>query len=177
VVGEQAGDEWVARWVLAEQDGVLVARSLLLEPSSRATPPGGITTNLLRELSPSAVAADAAARGLEPVDEVLLKWTTRERHQHGPAPVERAPRGRPPVPAEELAGIAEAYLDEVGKGPGVTRRIAQQLNMVEDTVRDRIRMARDRDFLTPTKRGRRGGAPGPALIEHRHEAQRGHNDA
>lgn len=170
LVGQQTADGWIARWVLADQDGVLVPRALLLEPSSPATPPGGITTNLLRELSPATAVADVAAHTFDRLDEVLLKWTAGERRRHGPAAPVKPTRGRPPVPRAELAAVAEAYLDEVGKGPGVTRRIGQRLDMVEDTVRDRIRMARDREFLTPTKRGRRGGSPGPALLNYRTEA-------
>jgi hypothetical protein len=172
-IGLQVADDWVARWVLADQDGVLVPRALLLEPSSPVTPPGGITTNLLRELSPAAAVADAAAHRVDPREEVLLKWTANERRQHGPAALPKPARGRPPIPPEQLAAVAEAYLDEVGRGPGVTRRVAQRLDMVEDTVRDRIRMARDREFLTPTKRGRRGGAPGPALLAHRAQLSKG----
>src|SRR5690242_8018771 len=32
-------EEWLARWVIADQGGATVARSLTLEPLGRATPP------------------------------------------------------------------------------------------------------------------------------------------
>lgn len=162
-VAIQADRDWVARWVLAEQDGVMVCRSLLLEPRSAQTPAGGITTNLLRELSPLSVATNSAP-STGAAASVIESWDADRRRAYGPSvEAPRAPRGRPPVDDAELAAVALAYLAEVGRGPGVTRRVATQLAMVEDTVRDRIRMARARDFLTPTKRGRRGGSAGPAL--------------
>lgn len=164
-------DGWQVRWVLASQAGGLVPRALHLEPVNRETPPGGITTNLLRELSPSDAVSAAAAHdpGDETIEGVILNWSESTRRRLGPADLpdtrrRPGPPGRPRIGNDELARAAAAYLDEVTHGPGVTRRVADRLGLLEDTTRDRIRMARARGFLTPTQRGRRGGQAGPALL-------------
>lgn len=159
-------DDWFVTWVLAEDAGVVVVRDLHVEAKTQRTPPGGITSNLLRELSPSA----ATAAYVEPIeDEFLGQWrrySQLDRSLFGPEQTQRSTRGRPRINDRELVRVALAYLDEVGRGPGATRRLAERLEMPEDTVRDRIRMCRQREFLGPTKQGRRGGTPGPALRPH-----------
>lgn len=54
-IGELPVDH--GRWVLAEQDGGLVVRSVHVEPTTRAAQPGGVSADLLRQLSPATAAA------------------------------------------------------------------------------------------------------------------------
>jgi hypothetical protein len=155
---EIVGGDWRARWVLTQQAGVAVVRSVTLEPNAATTPAGGVTTNLLRELSPQR----ALAAVVEGIPQAIDVYSRPEQKS------EARPRGgRPRVSDEELARVASNYLAELQSGQsGITTRMRLALGYPKDsTVRDRIRMARDRGFLTATKRGRRGGGPGPALLE------------
>lgn len=168
---EATSEEWAARWTVAKQGGSLVVRSLHLEPLSPGTPTGGITSDLLRDLSPAAALA-AAYTGPEeagPFHRIIADFHARERETRGPQeePERRSRAGRPPVSEQELAQVALAYLAELKRGRGVTARLVERLGMPEGTVRDRIRMCRDpqRGLLTPTKQGQRGGGPGPRLLE------------
>lgn len=155
---EILGGGWRARWVLTQQAGVSVVRSVTLEPDSAITPPGGVTTNLLRELSPQRALA-AVVEGIpQAIDMYSRPGETSESKPQG---------GRPRVSDDELARVASTYLAELQSGQsGITTRMRLALGYPKDsTVRDRIRMARERGFLTATKRGRRGGGPGPSLLE------------
>jgi hypothetical protein len=72
-------------------------------------------------------------------------------------------RGRPELSDELLVQVAEAYIDEAGRGRGVTRRVAERFDRPEPTIRDWITTARRRGYLAQTTPGRRGAAPGPNL--------------
>lgn len=169
-VEQAAEDGWRVRWVLVEQNGPLVVRSVHLEPHGRTTPPGGVATNLLRELSPSAAIAAAAARLAEEPDrrsweDLRLIWAAREAREHGPTQAVHAP-GRPRLSDEHLAGVAFAYLEEQQHGRGLLRRLGERFSREPETMRDQVRIARERGFLTPALgAGRKGAEPGPRLIE------------
>lgn len=171
VAVEAIGEEWVARWTVAEQGGALVVRSLHLEPLTLGTPAGGITSDLLRDLSPATALAAAYAGPTEsaPSHRIIADFHARERRERGPhdEPARRSRAGRPPVPEDELIEVALAYLAELKRGRGVTARLVNRFDMSEGAIRDRIRMCRDpqRGLLTPTKQGQRGGGPGPRLLE------------
>jgi hypothetical protein len=178
---EQESDDWRARWVLVEQDGSLVVRSLHLEPDERTTPPGGVTTNLLRELSPTAAIAAGAARLAGQLDrtkfaDLLLIWRASDGREY--APQQTAARsGRPRLSDEHIAAVALTYLDELPNGPGVLRRLGERFNRGPETMRDQVRIARRRGFLTPAvKAGRKGAAPGPRLVEFMSEQREGESD-
>ena len=179
---EQPGEMWQARWVLAEQDGSLVARSLLLEAAGRTTPPGGITSNLLRELSPAAaIAAVSASIDGNDFLSVTARQARRDVASDAVAGVNDRKSGRPRLSEDELAAVALAYLEELRRGRGVLQRLAERFDRVPATMRDRVRQARDGGFLTPTTQGRRGGSAGPTLIaylaEQSLEDGEGHEDA
>jgi hypothetical protein len=167
---EQQSDDWRARWVLVEQDGSLIVRSLHLEPDGRTTPPGGVTSNLLRELSPSAaITAGGARLAGEPdrtkFEDLRLIWAADEARGHGPMQTART-SGRPRLSDEHLAAVAVSYLEELQRGQGVLRRIGERFNREPETMRDQVRIARKRGFLTlALGTGRKGAAPGPRLIE------------
>jgi transposase-like protein len=72
-------------------------------------------------------------------------------------------RGRPRLPDELLAQVAVAYLDEVTRGRGLMRRLAERFNRPEETLRDWVQTARRRGWLSEATPGRRGAMPGPRL--------------
>jgi hypothetical protein len=175
-VDQRSEDGWTVHWVLAQQEGALVARSVHVEPESRATPAGGVTANLLRELSPSTAAAAASQHIPAPgsFEELQLRWARRDLAESGLEPEPRRGPGRPRVSNADLAEVAVAYLDELKRGRGVLSRLAARLQLATaDTARDRVRMARARGFLGPApKSGRRGGVAGPRLLDYMDELQR-----
>ncbi|MFI5704857.1 hypothetical protein ACIA78_33055 [Streptomyces xanthochromogenes] len=66
-----------------------------------------------------------------------------------------AQRGRPPLDGELLRAVAQAYLREAINGPGLHRRLADLFNRPEPTIKDWIKAARDRGYLSPAVPGRR----------------------
>jgi hypothetical protein len=170
-------DGWQVRWVLAQQqDGALVVRSVHLRPKGRQTPPGGVTVRMLRNLSPSA----AIARLSDVSDEfehprefshLLIKWARHDIAELQLSLPKKQGPGRPRLPDDLLVAVALAYLEELPHGPGLLRRVAEhpEIDRPVETVRDWVRVARDRHFLTPTKVGQKGAAPGAALIEYLRE--------
>lgn len=198
VVLEVEAGGWRATWTVAEQLGGYVARSLHLEPIGATTPASGITTNLLRELSPrrylGALNTEAGTEVLDWLDaiageapaptstsEALADQYRGDLQRGGPdwlQPPAPQPQpeirrgGRPRVPDHELAQVSEAYLEELRTGQsGVTtrirKRLAKEFGYRQDTtVRDRIRMCRDRGWLTrgEAQQGKSGATPGPRLL-------------
>jgi hypothetical protein len=178
---EQKAGGWRVRWVLAKRDGAYVVRSVRVEPESPSTPAGGITTNLLRELSPASAVKlaqegwEKARRPLEPFEEVGFGVAFLEEfvRRMGPALDEKPTRGRPRTSDHRLAEVALAYLDELPRGTGLTQRIADRFTAQDghrvdpSTVRDWVRRARDEGFLTRAdgQMGRRGATPGPRFAE------------
>lgn len=162
-VVEQTTPEWRIRWVIAQQDGGLVVRDLHIETLARATPQGGITATMLRKLSPANVVRDAAADMPDPFTARVIEQIS----QQAQAEVEQRPirRGRPPLSDEHLARVALAYLDELRAGRGVWRRMSRRFDRTPEAMRDQVRKARERGFLTEAAgAGQRGGEPGPALL-------------
>jgi hypothetical protein len=172
-VVEQDYRHWLVRWVLAEQNGAPVVRRLDVEARGRQTPPGGITADLLRELSPTSVTASAA---LEPQDgddflALLSRWARQEVAAQD-QPEGARPRGRPPLSDAHLAAVSIAYLQELPRGRGLLERLEQRFDRRPATMRDQVHIARKRGFLTDnTSQGKKGGAPGPALLAFLHAAK------
>jgi hypothetical protein len=162
---EEESADWKLRWVLADQDGGLVARALHIEAKGRRTPPGGITANLLRELSPSSMAVAASNVSTETNDfsSLMIRWARRHVSEDLPTPAPHR-KGRPPLSDEYLATVAAAYIEELPKGRGVLGRLGDRFGREPATMRDQVRIARDRHFLTDTRQGHKGGRPGPALL-------------
>lgn len=79
-----------------------------------------------------------------------------------------AKRGRPPLEGALLHELAHAYLREAGNGPGLHRRLADLFERPEPTIKDWIKAARERGYLSPAIPGRRAAGPGP-LLSHRTE--------
>ncbi len=74
-----------------------------------------------------------------------------------------AQRGRPPLDGELLRQLAHAYLREAVNGPGLHRRLADLFDRPEPTIKDWIKAARERGYLSPAIPGRRAAGPGPLL--------------
>ncbi|MFJ8439947.1 hypothetical protein [Kitasatospora griseola] len=72
-------------------------------------------------------------------------------------------RGRPVLDDELLRQVAHAYLSEAVRGPGLTARLAERFDRPEPTIKDWIKAARNRGFLSPAIPGRRAAGPGPRL--------------
>jgi len=81
-------------------------------------------------------------------------------------------RGRPRRDQELLERVAFAYLEEVKRGRGLTRRLALRFNCPSETVRDWIHAARQAGYLSPGLPGRRGAFAGARLrVAYHHEEQ------
>jgi hypothetical protein len=150
-------------------------RSLAIEPTTRATPPAGITSSFLRALSPSRIAGEAAHTALEgfPGQDawwgpLRVKWAQQEVADHQ-VEAQSAPKpGRPKLSDDLLRQVAIAYLAEMRSGRGVLRRLGERFERPETTIRDWVRIARREGWLGPaTKSGRRGADPGPRLLAER----------
>ncbi|WP_406369684.1 hypothetical protein OG788_07745 [Streptomyces sp. NBC_00647] len=74
-----------------------------------------------------------------------------------------AQRGRPQLDESLLHRVAHAYLREAINGPGLTRRLARLFDRPEPTIKDWIKAARERGYLSPAVPGRRAAGPGPLL--------------
>jgi len=72
-------------------------------------------------------------------------------------------RGRPPLDEGLLHRVAHAYLREAINGPVLTRRLASLFDRPEPTIKDWIKAARKRGYLSPAVPGRRAAGPGPLL--------------
>lgn len=180
---EQEAGGWTVRWLLARHDGAYVVRSVRVEPLSPSTPAGGITTNLLRELSPSSAVAmagearDSARRPLEPFEEVGFGIAFLEEYvkRMGPVHAKKPTRGRPRTTDRRLAEVALAYMKDLEdrNGKGITQRIADHFTIQDghrvdpSTVTDWVRRARTDGWLTRADRqmGRRGAEYGPRFLE------------
>lgn len=163
---DQLTSEWEVRWVLARQRGAYTVRSVTLRPATEQTPTGGVTSNLLRELSPTtAVAIALSGSPQSRGDALLLRGDELTRGVLGPEDPPEGKRGRPQVPEIDLLKVALLYLHEQQAGAGLMERLGGHLDLPPGTVRDRVRMARDRHLLTPAQRGRRGAGVGSRLRE------------
>jgi hypothetical protein len=82
-----------------------------------------------------------------------------------------AQRGRPPLADDLLHRVARAYLREAVNGPGLTRRLADLFDRPEPTIKDWVKAARSRGYLSPAVPGRRAAGPGP-LYAHPEDSSR-----
>jgi hypothetical protein len=96
--------------------------------------------------------------------EVLQQAIDRPRAEPTPpGPIGPQRRGPQPLSDDLLKTVAEAYLRETARGrpPGALKRLAAEFGRPEETVRSWITRARARDWLGPSRQGRRGAEPGP----------------
>lgn len=198
-VSDRAGHAWQVEALVVEEGGRLTVRALAIYPPAvgsavqgqdfflegfahsvedRPHPPGGLTTAWLRR-----VALGQAMAEVRRVREFL--WSERygqlrPRRDERLAlfPRERQ-RGRP-LEEEELAEVAERYLEAVARNPRrVLRRMLEDYHrqgateVTYEMVRDRVRLARRHGFLPPApRRGMVTDGPTEKLLEWR-EKRRG----
>ncbi|MFE0737405.1 hypothetical protein [Streptomyces sp. NPDC058855] len=154
-------------------------------PSEDDVPPtvsAPITSDVLRRIPLGQIVARAQAELARPVwkDEgVTTLGLGQPRDGSGPeiapesvqalenanALAQPAQRGRPPLEEELLHRVAHAYLREAINGPGLHRRLAQLFDRPEPTIKDWIKAARQRGYLSPAVPGRRAAGPG-LLLSH-----------
>ncbi|MEU3168968.1 hypothetical protein [Streptosporangium sp. NPDC006930] len=154
---------WRAVWTFARQGDQVVVRSVTIEPVDPSTPDGGITSAVLRELSPSR-AIQEAVEGLREqakpgtFGELLLKRRTEEVEPYERTAPSGPKGGRPRLSDDHLRAVTTAYLEEQKDGRGLLKRLGARFNVSEQTARDWVHAARKREFLTPARQGVRGSA-------------------
>jgi hypothetical protein len=123
--------------------------------STSELPPGGVTARVLRGIK---------------LGEVLDSFRLAERlfplegkdRPYRAAPVVK--RGRTPYDDEHYRRVAWLYLRAIQEEPRrPVRRMAKRLNYSDDRVRQWVRQARMKGFLTEASPGRPGAFPGPRL--------------
>jgi hypothetical protein len=131
----------------------------------RRIPIGEIIAQAQRELADRSWEAEGIRSLPGPALDVdQFPETTRQALETANALAEQPQRGRPPLDDELLQDLAHAYLREAVHGRGLTRRLAAHFNRPEPTIKDWIKAARERGFLSPAQPGQRGAGPGPSLL-------------
>lgn len=121
--------------------------------------PTGITGSLMRQIPLGTlldyVRAKIALSGAPKITATMAA--------HKPA----HPGGRTPMSDELLCSVATAYLRETAPGQpsGAVRRIAEEFDRPEETIRTWIARARKSGWLGPSVKGRAGAEPGPRFFE------------
>jgi hypothetical protein len=167
---------WIAYGpIVRASDGGLVIGALTLAPRDGTGEVGadvalGVTGEVLRALAPAKILAEAVAYLRRTA--AWLDSAEQLRGRPAPEPQKRAlarvaaARTRPArVPDDELAWLAARYVVLFRRG--VRRPIPQlaaEFGLTREQVRDRVHRAREREFLSPGRRGRAGGEPGPRLL-------------
>jgi hypothetical protein len=172
----------LTRWVLwgplvESPDHVLVVGSLSIAPAlpetDRDVKARGVTTELLRLVSPAAIVSEALRllrRG-----EHLSRSGEQLRGQAIPVELQRAYKRLRKLSTvasgtseDELRSIAERYCVLCARG--LTRplpQLAAEFGLTRDQARDRVRRARELHYLEPGRRGLAVGIPGPMLLAKR----------
>lgn len=163
-----------SRWLLwgslnESPTRALVVGSLSVAPARRAdeldAASRGVTTELLRLVSPPAM----AARASEGLRQRQHQW--RMRGEQTPVldrVIERLDGIRTvaaATPEDQIRRIATRYVELCRDG--VTRPltyIADEYGLTREQARDRVRRARSLEYLQPGESGRASGEPGPRLL-------------
>ncbi|MEV6962680.1 hypothetical protein AB0M97_26575 [Streptomyces sp. NPDC051207] len=141
--------------------------------------PAPITSDVLRRIPLGQIVARAQAEladqsgkeegvivlGRSRAAETDLEPASQQALQNANALAQPAQRGRPPLDGALLHVVAHAYLREAINGAGLHRRLADLFSRPEPTIKDWIKAARDRGYLSPAVLGRRAAGPGPLLTQ------------
>jgi hypothetical protein len=177
----QEAGPWLVSGTLGRVAGRLVVTSLTVEPNSSATEgidPDGVTSTVLRSirlgdlvtrvrtamrLSPDLAVAVAGMENLRPSDFDVEVAAQLAAGVADPAPSPTSPNRKPD---SFYAAIADQFLQEQERGPGVYARL-EQLHAPRPaaTIRSWVTTAERRGYLTPGTQGRQDRQPGPRLIE------------
>ncbi len=125
-------------------------------------PPTGMPGTILKRLRlqdpikvlPEAIQNWEARHGRPVVNRVLRRFAMSTKTE-----LPRKTRGQPVRTDELVAEFARAYVEKIDQGRAAPiKELAEEHNFSRDNVRDIIREARTRGFLTrPTERGKAGG--------------------
>jgi hypothetical protein len=148
--------------VIRADDGSLAVGDLAIHAWPNADRVGfrGLTREVLRAISPSAIVADVASFH-------DVRRTSKRTLEFRPL-VDGAPRRgrRPSLSEETLRQYALRYLEllDQGVGRGIHARLAEEFEL-QNAARSRelARRARREGFLITTHKGRAGALPGPRL--------------
>lgn len=155
---EPASSEWLAKGdVSRNQQGLVISR---LEVTPGPNTPGGVTGGMLQKV---------------PVGHVLRHVRAELGPASGPpttfedTPLVRRVRegDRVSIDDELLREVAHRYWVYTGPGQpaGAIKRLAQDFQRPEETIRTWVARARREGWLGPSVKGRAGAEPGPKLRE------------
>jgi hypothetical protein len=150
-------DGWCVRAVFAEDAGGPVISELHITKQPRKRlPAGGLTSRRLRGLTRVGGAfavvrptSHFLASGLDDPVRTLIHSEIQQR-------------GRQSTPAAQIVRVAAAYAQLVQSGcRAPNRELARELRYSVTRIRDLVKLAREKGYLTPTKPGRMGGTITP----------------
>ncbi|MCS7007393.1 MAG: hypothetical protein RMM28_09350 [Thermoleophilia bacterium] len=156
---------FLSGYLVRRPSGDVAIRDLAIEPEQETQI--GITTDVLRAISPSQIVAKVRAYldalpdllALEGAEDAALADESREV-----ARSTSTRRGRPSFSDPFFEQLARECLKDYAKnGPGVIPRIARRHNRPEETVRQWIRRATREGWLQPRQPGEPVWLPGPRL--------------
>jgi hypothetical protein len=162
--------------------GTAVIRSLAVKPHNARERDFEITATLLRQIHIAEIRRRAvraiferrddfeAAKGFGwPMPDEFETAALELAVEAAELPAKRP--GRTGYPDDHYRRIALAYLSllEQGEGRGVLKALAAAEGKPRETVRDWVRIARKRGFLTEGRQGRAGAQAGPNLYERRED--------
>lgn len=147
--------------------GLVISRMEILPAETSS----GVTAGLLRKISVGEVLSAVRAKAAW---ETARREGTRVLLGEEPAPGlfnegdEQPARrgGRAPMSPELLRDVALAYLRETAPGApaGAIRRMGEQFDRPEETIRTWVTRSRKDGWLGPSAKGRAGAEPGPKLM-------------
>ncbi|MFE1885474.1 hypothetical protein [Streptomyces diastatochromogenes] len=149
--------EWLAKGdVTRGAQGLVISR---IELTAADLTGNGITGSLLRRIQVGDIlhlARATTARAAQSAEPPQIIEYPPNRPRSG---------GRSALSDELLRSVAVAYLAETapGRPSGAVKRMAQEFDRPEETVRSWISRARKAGWLGPSVKGRAGAEPGPLL--------------
>lgn len=151
-----ASKEWHAEGDIRRgAQGLVISRIELqaVDPTGN-----GITASLLRRIQVGDIlhlARATTARAAQSEEAPALEYPERKTRSGG----------RSALSDELLRSVAVSYLSETapGRPAGAVKRMAQEFDRPEETVRSWVARARKAGWLGPSVKGRAGAEPGPRL--------------
>lgn len=158
---------WTARYRFIRQAGTYCLAEVHVEPSGKRVPPGGLTSRLLKRLTPFEAldTAEAQLRKAEkqssdpslPNFDRIQEYFSEVRLRTGDFKTARNRPGRPARPDLFYARAAERYIDLIPSGSPMPF-LARELGLKPSGAEGVIREARRRSLLSgPASRGKAGG--------------------
>lgn len=166
---------WMIEGTVVLIDNVPGFGRLTISPMGEL-PKSGITTATLRGIRLGAL-LDQIVGGVDNVAAldrlgllpVMRPGRSEKLQARADEAIGKRQTGRPPLPDDHYREVAERFLAEIrlGGNRGARGRLAEHYGRPPETVRDWIRGARARGYLSPAVQGRGGAIPGQRLIDER----------